>query len=198
METTHLNYDFVPDGGVREVGDKLVISGTASNWDVDRVGDAVVRAAMERALTRYMENPILLFNHSYNLPAGRVTRAWIDDGGLHIEAELPRPDEPGEARHWWKLVKDGIVRALSIGGRWTRQAIGGVNYLTEIDLTEISVAAQGINASTTFTAQAAKAFGDPAPVASLDDLLPELRMLSLKAEIAVLEYATADLIRERM
>lgn len=198
METANLNYNFVPDGGVREVGDKLVISGTASNWDVDRVGDSVVRAAMERALARYMENPILLYNHAYSRPAGRVTKAFIDDDGLHIEAELPRPKEPGDSRHWWNLVKDGIVRALSIGGKWTRQQIGGVNYLTEIDLREISVAAQGINARTTFTAQAAKAFGDP-PLTELDwsGLRDDALILSLKASLALLEYQAADLIRGR-
>lgn len=194
MQTANLNYNFVPSGGVREVGDKLVISGTASNWDVDRVGDAVVRAAMERALAQYMANPILLFNHSYSLPAGRVTRAFIDDDGLHIEAELPRPKEPGTARHWWDLVKAGVVRALSIGGKWTRQRIGGVNYLTEIDLREISVAAQGINATTTFTAQAAKAFGDPLPpdmTATVDDL----RLLALKAALYRAEYDVAAIVR---
>lgn len=198
METANLNYNFVPDGGVREVGDKLVISGTASNWDVDRVGDSVVRAAMERALDRYMANPILLYNHAYSRPAGRVTRAFIDDDGLHIEAELPRPKESGDSRHWWDLVKAGVVRALSIGGKWTRQQIAGVNYLVDIDLREISVAAQGINATTTFTAQAAKAFGDPEPSApDWSSLRDNARLLSLKADIAILEYQ-ADLIRGRV
>lgn len=197
MQTAHLNYNFVPDGGVRHEGDKLIISGTASNWDVDRVGDSVMRAAMERALARYMENPILLFDHRYSLPAGRVTRAWIDDDGLHIVAELPMPKEPGDARHWWRLVRDGFVRALSIGGRWTRQTIGGVHYLTDIDLREISVAAQGVNATTTFTAQAAKAFGDPTPVGvDLDQLAHDARMLSLAVGIETVRYRlAAEVIR---
>lgn len=198
METANLNYNFVPDGGVREVGDKLVISGTASNWDVDRVGDSVVRTAMERALAQYMENPILLFNHSYSLPAGRVTRAFVDDRGLHIEAELPRPKEPGVARHWWDLVKAGVVRALSIGGKWTRQKIGGVNYLTEIDLREISVAAQGINATTTFTAQAAKAFGDQSTdQLDWDGLHRDAELLSLKVAIVRAERDVAAVARAR-
>ncbi len=74
-ETAALNYDFEPSGGVRLDGDELVISGIASNWDVDRVGHAVTRHAMERGLRKYLEtNPILLFDHRYSLPAGRVTR----------------------------------------------------------------------------------------------------------------------------
>ncbi len=194
-----MNYDFVPDGGVREVGDKLVISGTASNWDVDRVGDAVVRAAMERALEKYMAtNPILLFNHSYKLPAGRVTRAWIDDAGLHIEAELPRPEGHSEARHWWNLVKRGIVRALSIGGVWTRQAIGSVNYLTEIDLREISIAAQGVAYNTTFTAQMAKGFGDAPRTTDIDGLIDDLRMMSVRVELETVKWKLADyLVNQR-
>lgn len=193
METANLNYDFTTSGGVREEGDELIISGLASNWDQDHVGDAVVRGAMERALEKYLDtNPILLFNHTYSLPAGRVTEAFIDDEGLHIEARLPRPKEPGTARHWWDLVKAGVVRALSIGGAWKRELIAGVNYLTEVDLREISIAAAGVNAQTLFSVQAAKAFGDPVG-ADIDKLLDETWMLSLKTEIAMLESDVAAL-----
>jgi HK97 family phage prohead protease len=150
---------------------------------------------MERALRKYLEtNPILLFDHRYSLPAGKVTRAWIDDAGLHIEARLPRPQEPGIARHWWMLVKSGVVKALSIGGVWRRELINGINYLTELDLREISVAAQGVAYGTTFSVQAAKAFGDPLDAAGL---LHETRMLALRTELALLERDVAELAHAR-
>lgn len=198
-ETATLNYDFTTSGEVRQDGDELVISGIASNWDVDRVGDAVTRHAMERGLRKYLEtNPILLFNHSYSLPAGRVTRAWIDDDGLHIEARLPRPHGAGISRQWWDLVKAGVVKALSIGGVWRRELINGINYLTEVDLREISVAAQSVAYGTTFSVQAAKAFGDPATGAhDWDGLLAETRLLSLRAELAILERDAAELLGAR-
>src|ERR1700754_722560 len=68
--TAAMSYDFNLDGGgVRLDGDELVVSGYASNFDVDRVGDTVTRQALERALSKYMHNPVMLYNHSYTQPA---------------------------------------------------------------------------------------------------------------------------------
>jgi hypothetical protein len=73
---------------------------------------------------------------------------------LWIEAKLPRPAD-GLPRHYWELVRQGVMRALSIGGVWKRDAL---RRLVEIDLREISVAAVGVNAGTLLSTQTAKAF----------------------------------------
>lgn len=142
----------------------------------------VTRKALERALEKYGENPMLLFNHLYSQPAGLVTKALVDDQGLWIEATLPRP-EGGQARHYWDLVKRGVMRALSIGGTWKRELVNGVYALTDIDLREISIASVGVNAGTLLSAQTAKAFGDagdrPDALTALARL--ELRQLGLQA-----------------
>lgn len=185
-DIAHLNYTFdLSNEHVREEPDgSLVVSGWASNFDVDRVGDTVTRKALERALTGYMRNPVLLYNHQYSQPAGVVTKALVNDRGLWIEAKLPRP-EGGLPRHYFDLVKRGVMRALSIGGVWKRDAL---RRLVEIDLREISVAAVGVNSGTLLSAQAGKAFGDEPDdgLAALSAAGDALDRLALRAEVAAL------------
>lgn len=161
MQTAHVDYTFnLSNEHVREDTDgSLVVSGYASNFDVDRVGDTVTRDAISKALDGYMRNPALLYDHKYSQPAGVVTRARVDHRGLWIEAKVlkPGPDAPGTVRHYFELVRRGVMRALSIGGVWSRDA---ARRLVSIDLREISLASVGVNAGTMLSAQTAKAFGD--------------------------------------
>lgn len=179
--TAALNYDFgLSKSRVREDGDKLIISGLASNFDLDREGDRMARTAFDEALKRYQENPILLYNHSYSRPMGRVTKAEINDAGLFVEAELPKPEPGTEAANIWRLVKSGVVRAFSVGAVFTRKMIGGVQTITSADLREISIASVGMVPQALFSVQAGKAFGDPMTLA---DVERELATLSLRASV---------------
>jgi HK97 family phage prohead protease len=190
--TAAMSYDFNLDGGgVRLDGDDLVVSGYASNFDVDRVGDTVTRQALDRALSKYMDNPVMLYNHSYTQPAGIVTKALINDRGLWVEARLPRPAIPGMPRHYWDLVRRGMMKALSIGGVWTRDA---AKRLVEIDLREISVASVGVNAGTLLSAQTAKAFGDPIDAYDIDR---RLAVAELRASRGELQRMRSDVLRLR-
>lgn len=195
MQTAAMDYDFkLSDEHVRVAEDgSLLVSGWASNFDVDRVGDTVTRAALEKALTGYMRNPILLYGHKYTQPAGVVTKARVTDEGLWIAAKLPRPDG-GLPLHYWTLVRQGIMRALSIGGVWKRDAL---RRLVEIDLREVSIASVGVNAGTLLSAQTAKAFGDPDSNPSdpheVGVALAELRAFAVQARVA-----QADLLRDQL
>lgn len=166
-ETARLEYGFGLKGEqIRQAADKLVISGLASNWDLDRQGDRMARYAFDRALKRYLTtNPILLYNHRYGMPMGRVTRASVDDDGLWVEAELPRPEPGTEAANIWRLVRTGVVRAFSVGAVFTRRVIGGVKTIVDADLREVSIAAVGAVPSALFglSTQLGKAFGDEPP-----------------------------------
>jgi HK97 family phage prohead protease len=190
--TAAMSYDFNLDGGgVRLDGDELVVSGFASNFDVDRVGDTVTRQALERALSKYMDNPVMLYNHSYTQPAGVVTKALVNDRGLWIEARLPRPTIPGMPRHYWDLVRRGMMKALSIGGVWTRDA---AKHLVEIDLREISVASVGVNAGTLLSTQTAKAFGDPIEASDIDRRLAVAELRAMRGQVAGIQ---SDVLRLR-
>jgi HK97 family phage prohead protease len=159
MQTAFMNYDFaLSNEHVREDDEgNLLVSGWASNFDVDRVGDTVTRKALDDALSKYMANPVMLYNHKQSEPAGVVTRAEVSERGLWIEAKLPKPVS-GQPLHYWTLVKQGMMRALSIGGVFTRDRL---KRIVALDLREISVASVPVNPGTLLSAQAAKAFGDP-------------------------------------
>jgi HK97 family phage prohead protease len=194
--TAELNYNFELSGGhvVQNEDGSLTVSGWASNFDVDRVGDQVTRQALKDALDTYMRNPIALYQHKYSLPAGVVTRARVDDEkGLWVELRLPEPDESaGMARHYWKLVKAGVLRSLSLGAVWTRKRLAnGVNAITKVDIREVSLASQSVGINTMLSVQAGKAFQDADASAYLaaarlnviDRRIAALRRLQRHAEL---------------
>jgi HK97 family phage prohead protease len=163
-ETAPLNYDFGLTGGsVRDAGDKLVVTGRASTWDLDRESDVMARTAFDRSLKRYLStNPIVLYSHRWSLPLGRTTEARVADDGLHVTVELPRPEPGTEAANMWRLVKAGVIKALSVGGRPTRKVINGVKTIVDWDLRELSICPAGINPAALFSlsSQVGKAFSD--------------------------------------
>jgi HK97 family phage prohead protease len=120
------------------------------------------RFAFDWSLKRWLTtNPILLYFHRYGMPMGKVTRARVDHEGLHVTAELPRPEPGTEAANIWNLVKRGIIRAFSVGGHPTRTVINGVKTIVDWDIREISICPVGVNAGCLFTLteQVGKAFG---------------------------------------
>jgi len=183
-QTAEISYGFgLDDERVRQDGDTLTISGLASNFDLDREGDRMARSAFDRALGRYLRtNPILLYSHRPSMPMGVVTKAFVDDAGLHVEAKLPRPESGTEAANVWRLVKQGIVRAFSVGGLFKRSVVAGAKTITDVDLREISIAPVGMVPSALFSVQAGKAFADA----------PEDRLDALKRELGAIERAQAS------
>src|SRR4051794_18426153 len=109
VEQTRLNYDFgLRDERLRDEGDNLVVSGLASNWDLDRESDRMARSAFDRSLKRYLAtNPIVLFSHRWSMPMGKTTAATVQPDGLHVTVELPKPEPGTEAANIWRLVKAG-------------------------------------------------------------------------------------------
>jgi HK97 family phage prohead protease len=187
--TAKLDYDFgLRNERVREDGDTLIISGLASNFDLDRESEKMARYAFDRGLKRYLEtNPVLLFNHTYSRPLGRVRKAEVTDAGLYIEAELPRPEPNTDDMNVWQLVKRGVLRALSVGGRFDRKVINGIRTITNVDLREISVAAAGVVPQALFSVQAGKAFGDPID-ADLSAIRARLGVLRMKRTVDGLNF----------
>src|SRR5205823_5531130 len=159
----------------------------ASNGDLDRDGDRIARTAFDRALRRYLRtNPILLYNHRYGMPMGKVTKALVTGNGLWVEAVLPKPEASTEAANIWRLVKAGVIRAFSVGAVFTRRVIGGVKTIVDADLREISIAAVGVNPATLFSlsSQIGKAFGDePSARAGARDRAALARLTADKVEL---------------
>ena len=136
---------------VEEADDGSVnIKGYASTNDTDRAGDVIEKEAWEKGgLDNYTNNPVILFNHDYNRPIGRATGLETDDRGLRIAANIS--NSAGDVTN---LVKEGILRALSVGFR-----VKDADYIEETDglkisdaeLFEVSVVSVPANQAATFS-----------------------------------------------
>lgn len=94
-----------------EDDDVLKIRGLASTDSVDRSGDIILHTAWDMGgLDNYRKNPIVLFNHNYNEPVGRVTDIQVVTEGLQVTAEIFK-----SASRVYDLVKAGVLKTFSVG-----------------------------------------------------------------------------------
>lgn len=91
--------------------DSGVITGTASTPTPDRMDDIVVPTGAEYNL------PIsLLWQHNHHDPIGEVSEARVTAKGIEITGRVFL-GVTDEIDRYWKLIKAGLVRGLSIGFR---------------------------------------------------------------------------------
>jgi HK97 family phage prohead protease len=137
-------------------GEGVIISGYAATFDVDKVGDMISPFALDATVARFMAtNPVLLYAHKMGLPpVGKVLKAQIHRAkGLWIEALLPRPaSESSLAFEVWEAVKNGLLRALSVGGAFFRNDKGTHNEVHGMRLDEISICPVAVSGSAFATA----------------------------------------------
>ncbi len=98
-------------------GQSRVFNFVASDETVDSYGDIVRADGWD--LRRYKRNPIVLFNHSSMLPVGFSPKVGIN--GKRLEATI-RIAEEGTSElidTVYKLMKQRILRAVSVGFRAT-------------------------------------------------------------------------------
>lgn len=87
------------------------ITGVASTPATDRMDDVVVPTGAKYNL------PIpLLWQHNHGDPIGEVVEATVTDKGIEIVAKVAL-GVTDEIDRYWKLIKAGLVRGLSIGFR---------------------------------------------------------------------------------
>jgi len=97
--------------GMHEEDGKGIITGIASTPSPDRVDDVVVSTGVQFKL------PIpLLWQHNSGDPIGHVVEATVKEDGIEIVAEVAR-GVTDDIDKYWKLIKAGLVRGLSIGFR---------------------------------------------------------------------------------
>ncbi len=133
------------DGDLQSV----LIEGYASTNDIDRAGDVVSTTVWEKGLENYLKNPIILAYHDHKQPCGRMIEHKADSKGLWIKARIS-----SAAEEVFKLVKDGIMTAFSIGfmvkDAEYNQATE-IFMIKEIELHEISVVPIPCNQNTLFS-----------------------------------------------
>lgn len=151
---------------VKRVDDeKRIISGIATTPSVDRMGDVVEPTGAEYALPL----PFLL-QHDSSKPIGHVTKAQVTKGGISVEIQLAKIDEPGPVKDRvdgaWQDIKHGLVKGLSIGFAAVEQAYdkstGGLHFLKWkwLELSAVTIAA---NQEATITTIKAAAIGRKSP-----------------------------------
>lgn len=119
------------------------ISGYANNKGIaDRYGD--IPTAFGRSfvyeLEEYRRNPVLLLDHEAEVKklCGTVTEIHEDERGLYFEAVLSNSDLP-EVKHARTLIKEGMLKTVSIGGIWLYEDMENPAHLTLAKIFEISL-----------------------------------------------------------
>lgn len=112
--------------------EKRMVFGWASTEDLDSDGEIIKADALERALPDYMKFPTIREMHQPKA-AGKTISAEIRQNkgvkGLYIAAKIVSDEA-------WKLVKEGVYSAFSVGGNVLQKA---ENIIKEMQLIEISL-----------------------------------------------------------
>lgn len=124
MNRKNLDADFMPRAGG--------FAATVTTEMMDRDGEVVIAQGMNAS--EYLTNPVLFYNHDYNLPVGRCLS--LERRPTSIVAEFKfaeRPDDfvgPFFPEFVASMVGQGIVRGVSIG--YTAEN-GGIRRATPDD-----------------------------------------------------------------
>lgn len=145
---------FTFDSAIKAVdtGDgELKIDGYASTTAVDRSSDVILASAWNKSggLNNFKSNPILLFNHNYDKPIGKVTEMGTDSKGLRIKGIISK-----SAGDVYNLVKEGVLSTFSVGflikdAEYDKQADGLI--IKDAELLEVSVVSVPCNQDATFS-----------------------------------------------
>lgn len=114
----------------------------AATPDIDRTGDVLVMKGAE--LANFQRNPQFLWQHALTPEAvhtlGRITRLVVTDDALYALAEYADEGTSGLVDKVFKLDKQGLLPANSIGFRpieWEPNDQGGFTF-TKWELIEVS------------------------------------------------------------
>lgn len=123
-----------------------IIAGWASTEQLDADNDIIRASAFEQTLGRYLNNPVLLWQHNWQSPIGRVTSARVEPGrGLYIEAQLSDTTLGRDAQ---TLLLDSVIRDMSIGFQVKEfRPLDSGREITQLELYEISLVTIGANPS---------------------------------------------------
>lgn len=151
-----------------DIGSDLFVAGYASVDMVDKQGDRIPSDALGKAFTNFMSNKAyrnVQLAHSgiqvgevvpsYTDSQGRVWKSEVDNHGLFVVCKI-RSDIQ-KAREVQKQVRDGDLRAFSIGGQALFRVSkhtpehGSHREITDLELHEITLCKKGINPEARYT-----------------------------------------------
>ncbi|MEM1943786.1 MAG: hypothetical protein QXY50_00875 [Candidatus Caldarchaeum sp.] len=120
--------------------------GIATTSNVDLEGDRFTEEVLARNTERMLGRPVLLHHGRDSVHGdavvGRVVEARFERGrGLWIKAGIYRAFE-----NVWRMVKNGLLNALSVGGLVRRIRFGDrFREIEDAEITEVSLTYRGVN-----------------------------------------------------
>lgn len=167
---------------IKELGSEITIQGYANHYSIDEQKDLILPDSWD--LSRYLKNPIVLFNHDMSYPIGKSSKVTPTENGLYCEVVLSNSDTE-KIKYVRDLVKDGILNSFSVGFDPKDSKVEGeVNKITSARLHEISIVALPMNEDSLFNL---KKF----TIKSYDNY-KELKMTLLKQKGAMAAAALSD------
>lgn len=123
---------------------------------IDRDGEVVNTDAMD--ITSYLKNPVLIWNHNWDKPIGKVTEVTKDVNGLYIKAEVHKLN--GMEGKFESVLK-GLVKSFSIGFVPSEFDFlqGDILEISKASLVEISIAPVQSNPEALFRVVGTKSLG---------------------------------------
>lgn len=161
----YFNKVFTLDSVIKAVdpmdnSEELRIEGYASTNSIDRASDVILASAWTKSqgLKNFTQNPILLFNHDYDKPVGKVVEIITDTRGLKIKGVISQ----SASSNVYNLVKEGVLSTFSVGflikdADYNRETDGLI--VKDAELLEVSVVSVPCNQDATFSV--AKSFDNP-------------------------------------
>jgi HK97 family phage prohead protease len=127
---------------IKNLSEDGYFEGYASVFNfLDHHGDSVKRGAFKNSLsTRSVKGLKMLWQHDQNKPIGIWEDAREDAYGLYVKGRLLM--EVPQAQEAYAFLKAGVIEGLSIGYNPVCSYFDEnkkVNFLTEVDLLEISL-----------------------------------------------------------
>lgn len=146
--------EFTATAVTKDASGDCIIEGYANTSTKDRVGDVVMPEAFRKSLATFLKNPVLLANHDWNDPCGKILSAEITDKGLYVKARISdtRPDIK-------TLINEGCLSTFSIGYNEIDADFDEstkTKYVKELELLEISVVTVPANIEASFTVASQK------------------------------------------
>lgn len=129
---------------VTESGDIYISGYVNTKGKPDSYGD-IPMGDKVYDLSRYSINPVLLIDHENEVGAvlGKAVEIREDKKGLWVKFLLMKNPQSEDVVHAKEALKEGILIAFSIGGRWSFEDKNNPAYLTTATIHEISVVAVG-------------------------------------------------------
>lgn len=111
-----------------------------SNSGIDRHGESIKVDGID--LAQIKRNPVVLWAHDYSsLPIGKITKIWKKDGNLMARFKLAT-SLYDFADTVYKMIKEGVINAVSIGGIVKQWNSDGVS-IDKLEMVELSVVPVG-------------------------------------------------------